>query len=147
MRKVYPPKKIDAGRECFEKNLFGMERKLQTRFQEQRYPRNESFQIAPVFMQENEIIGVSYIVFYLQLSFQKLIKLVHINIHEELACEIPEWQTNAWFAFRMEAIDDFIQKPKRIVTSDAPPQDIFQYSVINARKELLDIAFQNPCGS
>lgn len=76
---------------------------------------------------------------------QELIKLVHINIREELASEIAERQADTCSAFCAETVNDFAQKPQRITVFDSPVQDVLQNFMVDAREKLSDIAFQNPC--
>ena len=44
--------------------------------------------------QNYKIIGVAYIVFCFKFVFHKLVKPIHIHIHQQLRGEVAEWQTN-----------------------------------------------------
>ena len=44
---------------------------------------------------DDKIIGIPYVEFCLQSVFYKLVKLIHVDIDEQLRREIPEWQTFA----------------------------------------------------
>src|SRR3989344_6823099 len=53
----------------------------------------------------DKIVGVTGVVFGFQFMLRKLVKLVHVYVHEKLACEIPERETFACRA-RIETADD-----------------------------------------
>ena len=65
-----------------------------------------------------KVIRVADIIFFLKLVFNKLIELVHINIHQKLAREIAQRQTldqNSDIrcpSFGLEATNDFAQEPE-----------------------------------
>jgi hypothetical protein len=73
-----------------------------------------------------------------------MIKLVHVDIHEELAGEIPKRQTGADFPLRVETFYDGIEKPHCIAVSDLSPEYVVQYGMIDAREKLPNITLQNP---
>lgn len=107
MREVNPAEEINARSERFDENFIGMERDTQSYFEEIRYCRQKNFQILPVLVHNHKIIGVTDAIANLQFPIQKLIELIHINVHEELACEIAERQTDAGLVLSMETINDF----------------------------------------
>ncbi len=61
-------------------------------------------------MHKYKIIGKTDIVFCFQNSFHILIEFVHVDVHQQLAGEIAEWQANGGFANGTEAINDLRQK-------------------------------------
>ena len=147
MREMDPAEKIDAGRESFDKNLIGMERELQPRFEKTTYRRQKIFQMPPVLMHDYEVVGITHAVADFQSPFEKLVEFVHINIHEELTREIPERQTGTRLILCVETAYDFGQQPENIAVVETPSQNIFQYFMIDAREELPDIAFEDPSSS
>ena len=80
----------------------------------------------PAFMNNNKVVSIADAITNFRLSFQKLIKFIHINVYEELACKITEWQADAGPILRMKTVDDFAQEPCDIAIFNASPQNIFQ---------------------
>ena len=56
-------------------------------------------------MQYDEIVGISDAILDLQLALEEMIELVHVHIHQKLAREIAERQTDPWSTLGMEASD------------------------------------------
>ena len=95
-------------------------------------------------MQDHEIVGVSDAVFYFQFPFEKMIELVHVNVHQKLAGEITEWQTDTGLTRSMEAPHDFPEESDDILIFDSPFQNTVQNPVIYSGEKFSDITFQNP---
>lgn len=95
-------------------------------------------------MQEYKIICVPNVVSNFELPFHKLIELVHVHIHEELAGEIAEWESD-FSTIHTEAVDDLLEQPQRTLISDPFAEDIHQNFVIDICEELPNVAFEYPC--
>ncbi len=120
-----PPEEIDARSECFDKNLIGVKREFQARFEKIRYRREKIFQAPLVLVHNHKVICVSDVMTNFQIALQKLIELIHVGVHKKLTREIAKRQADAGLALSMKTIDDFGKKPKRAVIFDAVSQDIF----------------------
>ena len=88
MRKMHPAEEIDAGRPRFYKHLVRMQGQLQSRLQKCRYLREKIFQVFLALMQNHEIVRIPDAMLDFHFPFQKVIELVHVNVHQELTGEI-----------------------------------------------------------
>ncbi len=88
VREMHPAEEIDAGRPRFYKNLVGMQGQLQSRLQKCRYLREKIFQVFLALMQNHEIVRIPDAMGDFHFPFQKVIELVHVNVHQKLAGEI-----------------------------------------------------------
>ena len=88
-----------------------MQGQLQSRFQKHRYFRKQIFQIFLALVQNNEIIRISNVVCDFQISFQKMIELVHVDVHQKLAGKITQRQTDMPFVLSMKTSNDFSEEP------------------------------------
>ena len=77
----------------------------------------------------------------LQLPFQKLVELIHVNVDEKLRREVAKRQTDVCSSWCVETINDFMHKPHCIGIFDTLPQDVFENLVVNAREKFSDVAF------
>ena len=75
---------------------------------------------------------------------QKVIKLIHVNIHQKLACKIAQRQADVRPVFGVETSDHFTQEQDRISAFDVLFQNVTQNLMIDVCEEFSDIAFQNP---
>ncbi len=60
----------------------------------------------PILVQYDKIVCISDAMFDLQFALEKVIKFVHVYVHQKLAREIAKRQTDAWPALNMETPDD-----------------------------------------
>ena len=95
-------------------------------------------------MQNDEIVGIPDAMGDFHLPFQKVVKLIHVNIHQKLAGEISQGQADVWSVLGVETSDHFAQKQDRISAFDVFLQNIAQDLMIDIGEEFSDIAFQNP---
>ncbi len=80
----------------------------------------------------------------LQIALHEVIKHVHVNVDEKLACEITERKSDARPTVRLKTLDDFREEPNYILIARMPLSDFNENRVIDIRKELSYVAFQNP---
>jgi len=73
----------------------------------------------------------------------ELVKLVHVDIDQELRREIAERKTEP-FACALEARDDLYEKPEHIAVRHALSKDTDETALVYGCKELPHIAFQYP---
>src|SRR3989338_2854550 len=144
--KMHPPEEIDAGCPCFYKNLVRMQGQLQSRFQKSRYFREKVFQIFSALVQNDEIVRVPYAMCDFHVPFQKMVELVHVNVHQKLAGEIAQRQADVRPVFGVETSDNFAQKQDHISAPDVFLQNIAQNFMIDIGEEFSDVALQNPSG-
>ena len=78
------------------------------------------------------------------LPFQEMIKIVHVNVHQELASEVAQRQADVRPVFGMETPDHFTQKQDRISALDVSLKNIAQNFMIDIGEEFSDVTFQNP---
>ncbi len=76
----------------------------------------------------------------------KLVKLVHIDIHEKLGGEIAKGQTFPP-VHRRKAINHFRKEPHDILIGNILAEDVLQGIMINILKESLNVALENPAGA
>ena len=95
-------------------------------------------------MQNDEIVGVPDAMGNFHISFQKVVKLVHVNIYQKLAGEIAQRQADVRSVLRVKTPDHFAQKQDRISAPDMLFQNITQNLMIDVGEEFSDIAFKNP---
>lgn len=107
MRKMHPAEEIDAGRPRLYKNLVRMQGQLQSRLQKFRYLREKIFQVFLALMQNDEIVGIPDAMLDFHLSFQKVIELVHVYVHQKLAGEITQRQADIRPVLGVETPDHF----------------------------------------
>lgn len=98
-------------------------------------------------MQQYKIICVPDIVSNLERSFHELVERVHINIDEELACEVSERKTDISPPICTETGNDLLEQPQRVIVCDTATQDAHQDLMINVGEKLPDIALEHPSGS
>src|SRR3989344_6864760 len=99
----------------------------------------------------DKIVCIADIVFRFQLMLHKLVKIIHVYIHEQLARQVTEWQS---FGYKLdircpicETADDFGNENANVFVGNISAHDAEQYRLINGREELLDVAFQDPAGA
>lgn len=66
-------------------------------------------------MYDYKIICIPDAIAYIQFSFEELVKLIHVNIHEKLRSEVAERQTHSCPFGRMETINNLFPKPHGVV--------------------------------
>ena len=71
-----------------------------------------------VITEEHEVVGVANIIFLTQIMLHVSIKLIHVNVHQKLRCQIAEGQSPLWTAFK--TIDHFSEKPQRTPFGNMP---------------------------
>jgi hypothetical protein len=69
-------------------DFVGMEIQSQCLFQEIVYWTNEIFEVCFIMRHDDEIVGVPRVMFDFKRMLHKLIKYIHINIGEQLGCQI-----------------------------------------------------------
>ena len=77
--------------------------------------------------------------------FNELIELVHINVHQKLRGEVTKWKSDSRIS-RIETLDDRRDKPYDISVRNILFHYTEQNSLIDIRKEFLDVTFQHPDG-
>lgn len=139
-----PAEKVHARVQRFDEEFLRMKHKVQMSFEKCADLWNELGQIGSTFTQNDKIISITGVVFDLKFSFHELVKLVHVDVHEQLAREIPKRQANIVLAFCFETIDDLTEQPQNIGILYVLGQNVFQNGMIDICKELSDVAFKNP---
>lgn len=117
---------------------------MQPLVEKQSDSREKVCQILSSLMQNNEVIGVADITRNLKLSFYEVIKYVHVDIDQQLACEVTKRKTDTRLAVRMKASDYFREEPESIRVVDVSSDDSKKNIVIDVRKKLSDVTFQYP---
>lgn len=84
VEKIYHSEKIHSRNQSFKKNFIGMEFQLQFFLQKYLYRENNVSQPLFVFRKNHKIVAIADIAFRFQLVFHELVKLVQIDIHEQL---------------------------------------------------------------
>jgi hypothetical protein len=107
-----------------------------------RYERDKRFAVA---RHEYKIVGVSYVVFRFQRMLRKLIKIIHVNVDEDLRGYITEREPYAGPPRCAETVYDALEKPEKLGRGNALSQDSLEDTVVDIRKEFSDIAFEHPC--
>lgn len=143
IRKMNPSEEIDARGEALDKNFIRMKLEFEAIAEEFIDPQYEAFQIFLVAGKDREIVGITKIVFYFQITFHELVELIHVNVHEELRSEVAERKTHARLG-RRETPNHFAQEPANSFVGYASPENLRQDCMIDSRKELSDVALQNP---
>ena len=95
---------------------------------------------------KNEIIRVTDVIFYFQFVFNKLIKLIHVDIYEQLRSKVAERQALS-FCAGTETADYISNKIADVVVRNVGVDYFHKNSMVYGRKEFPNIAFQNPAGS
>jgi len=92
-------------------------------------------------MQDDKIIRIPNTVFDFQISLEKVVKFIHINIYKKLARQIAKRESDARLVFCVKTANYLSEKANYIFISHAEFQNIFQNSVINVCKKFSDVAF------
>jgi hypothetical protein len=61
-------------------------------------------------MQNDKIVRIPHAMSDFHFPFQKVVKLVHVDVHQKLASEIPQRQTDVRPVLGVKASDHFAQK-------------------------------------
>ena len=59
----------------------------------------------PVFGKKHKIIGIADVVSHFELVLHELVKLVHVDVHQELGGEVAEWEPDTRLSFSMKTIN------------------------------------------
>ena len=86
---MYPAEKIDTRSYRSYRDLIWVKLKMQVASQELLDARQQSFQFRPIPRQEHEVVGIPNIRLDLECVLHELVKLVHIDNHQELRSEVP----------------------------------------------------------
>lgn len=100
--------------------------------------RQERLNVRPIGREEYEIIGVSNVVPDLESPFCILIELIHVDIDQELGCEIAQGQTGR------KTADDLPDECPSARARDMLFYDTEQRGVIYRCEEFSYITFQYP---
>lgn len=93
---------------------------------------------------KHKVICVADVVFDFQFVLNKLVELVHIDVYQQLACEITEWQPITRGRTSWKATDDFSQEPEDILVGYISFKDEKQNLVVDGCEEFADVAFEYP---
>ena len=107
--------------------------------------RNQLFQRIYVFRHNDKIVRVADIIFYLQLLFHKLIKLIHVDIGKKLRCQITNresFSNEKIGRFSGKTFNDFFHKPHRVGIFYFSTQKLDQNGMVNAIKKLSYVALE-----
>ncbi len=92
-RKTNVPQEINALVEFSDRNLPGMQSQLES-FSEEFVDGFYDIQtVISLGVQYHKVVGITDIVFFLQLVLHKLVELIEIDIGKKLRCQVPDWQT------------------------------------------------------
>ena len=86
--KEHIPEKVHAAMTWLKDDLVLMQRKSQARIEKGFDTCSE---VRNGIGYDNEVVGVARILLYLQLMLHELIKLVQVDIGEDLTCQISNW--------------------------------------------------------
>jgi hypothetical protein len=92
-------------------------------------------------MQDYKIIGISDVVLGFYISLHKMVKLVHVDIHQKLASEIPKRQANVGVTCSMETPHYLAQQQNSISASDMFLQYVAKSLVVDISKKFSDVVF------
>lgn len=110
--------------------------------------RDEVFQETFVSRHNNKIICVANIIFNFQFFFHKLIKFIHVDIGEQLRCQITDrksFSSKQIGRLSGKTLNDILHNPHRIGIFDFSLQELDKDSVVDAIKKLFDITFKCIC--
>ena len=95
--------------------------------------------------QDGKIVGVTKVLLRANHVLHKLVKLVHIDVHEELGGEIAERETDA--GRRGKAADHLFQQPDDALVCNVGFHNFNEYRMVDACEELADVALKYPAGA
>lgn len=81
----------------------------------------------------------------MQIMLHKLIKFVHVNVREQLRCQVPQWQSfslNRRGSRRCKTADNFLKQPHSAFILNALAQQFDQYRMVDRIEKLSNVAFQ-----
>lgn len=93
--------------------------------------------------EKNEVVRITDVISRFQLVLYELIKLVHVDIHEQLRSEVPERQAFTLLR-RVEATHNFYEERLDVFILDVQRQYIKQNLLVNGGEKLSDIALEYP---
>lgn len=145
VRKRDVAEKINAASVCAYGDLAWMQLKIEIFVKKVLDFRDEFFQEIFVIRHNNKIISVANIIFNSQFFFHKLIKLIHVDISEQLRCQITNRKPSSSKQIGRlsgKTLDYFLHKPQSLRIFHFPSQKFDQDSVVNAIKKLSYIALE-----
>lgn len=98
------PEKQYSLRDMLEIYLARMESESELLYQKVANNRNTRFQIFSVYMNQDEVIYISSIIFHFQSFLHEDVELMHIDICEELTREIPDRETTSFCSIKQALI-------------------------------------------
>jgi len=138
--------KVDTVVEFSDGDFFRVQLQRKPVVQETRDRLDQVFQICAIGCDDGKVVRIAGILFYLEIVFDKLVKLVHVGIREKLRGEIADRQSFAIKEGRLrrrETPNDLRDEAYRGIILDALSQNAEQDVMIDAIEELPDVAFQN----
>ncbi len=147
---MHPSEKIHTRTEGLDENFVWMEGELETGFKEVFDTGKKKSQILAIAGKNDKIISISDVVFDFQLMLHELIKIIHVDIDENLRSEIAERQAlttsicSIVYNRCVETFYDFIKKPECIIVSDMLFKNFKKYLMVYGGEEFLDVTLQNP---
>ncbi len=145
VRKRNVAEKINATSVCTYGDLAWMQLKVEMIVKEVLDFRDKVFQEIFVIRCNNKIISVANIIFNFQFFFHKLIKLIHVDIGEQLRCQITNRKPSSGKQIGKlsgKTLDYFLHKPQSPKVFHLSLQKLDQDSVVNTIKKLSDITFK-----
>jgi hypothetical protein len=95
--------------------------------------------------EKHKVVRIPDVVCGLEGVLHELIKLIHIDVDEELGGEVAEGEALA-SCTGVEAGDDTLYECTDAFIGYISVDDLHQYLLINGSEELLDVAFEYPAG-
>lgn len=89
--KMHPTQVVHPGCDRSDGDLVWMHRKFKFPPQKVLHMCECQFQVRAVMREDDKIISIADVIFRLELVLHKLVKLVHVYVHEELRREVAEW--------------------------------------------------------
>src|SRR3989344_5372442 len=96
-----------------------------------------------LLMEKYKIISIANVISLLEPVLYKLIKLVHIDIHQELGCEITEGQAFASTS-TLKTLYHSLNEPESIGISNMSFYNFNKTRLINRGKKFSNVAFKHP---
>lgn len=145
VRKRNIAEKINTARVFTYCDLAWMQLETQVFVKKILYFRDCIFQKLFVFRYDNKIVRIANIIFYLQLLFHKLIKLIHVDISKKLRRQVTDRESfsdKKVGRFSTKTFNDFFHKPHCVGIFDFSPQELDQNGMVNAVKKLSYVALK-----
>lgn len=137
---------IDALLQLSDLNLIRMKRQLQVLLQKFSDFIFKQSKMARIVVGNYKVISIANVILDLQRMFYKLVKLIEINIRKKLRGEVSygrPFNIESIAFFGSETLNDDFYQIQKVMIFDSPADYLKKNFVVDARKEMPDVAFQH----